>query len=101
MNVGTYVLENHQVRKSKKQKQAFGDFLESYAADRGYTFQVEKGFLGARNLVVGDPDSARVVYTAHYDTCPVLPFPNFITPKSIGWYLLQEHIIHQRLQGQR
>ena len=43
---------------------------------------------GVRNIVVGDPSRAKVVYTAHYDTCPVLPFPNFITPKSIPIYLL-------------
>ena len=93
MNIGAYVLAHHQVRKSKKQKQAFKVFLENYAAEHGYPCKEERGLFGVRNLVVGDPDSARVVYTAHYDTCPVLPFPNFITPKRIGWYLLYQLLL--------
>jgi hypothetical protein len=34
-----------------------------------------------------------VIYTAHYDTCPVLPFPNFITPKNFGIYLLYQLLV--------
>ena len=39
------------------------------------------GFPKSRNLVIGDPKTAKVLLTAHYDTCARLPFPNFITPK--------------------
>ncbi|MBQ1962836.1 MAG: hypothetical protein II369_01810, partial [Clostridia bacterium] len=84
------IFASHQIRKTKKQKTAFLDYLRNFAELRGYSFKVEKGSLGARNVVIGNPDHARVIYTAHYDTCPVLPFPNFITPKSIGIYLLYQ-----------
>jgi hypothetical protein len=84
------IFASHQIRKTKKQKTAFLDYLRNFAEQRGYSFKVEKGSLGARNAVIGNPDHARVIYTAHYDTCPVLPFPNFITPKSIGIYLLYQ-----------
>ena len=84
------IFETHQVRKTKKQKTAFLGYLRGFAEERGYSLKIEKGSFGARNAVVGDPDRARVVYTAHYDTCPVLPFPNFITPKRIGIYLLYQ-----------
>lgn len=87
------IFESFQVRKTKKQKTAFLDYLRGFAEERGYSFQIEKGSFGSRNAVVGDPDRARVVYTAHYDTCPVLPFPNFITPKCIGIYLLYQILI--------
>lgn len=82
------ILEKHQVRKNKAQKIRFSSYIEGLAADWGYAFKTEKGAFGATNLVVGDPASAKVVYTAHYDTAPVLPFPNFITPKNIWIYIL-------------
>lgn len=72
------ILENYQVRKTKKQKQAFTDLLQMHIPQ----LQVqEKGMPKCRNLVVGDPETAKVILGAHYDTCPQLPFPNFITPK--------------------
>ena len=72
------VLESYQVRKTKKQKQAFAAFLQNYIPQ----LQVqESGLFKCRNLVIGDPAAARVILGAHYDTCPQLPFPNFITPK--------------------
>ena len=82
------IFEKYQVRKTKKQKAAFAQYVEKLATEWGYSFKTEKGSFGAKNLVVGDPCTAKVVYTAHYDTAPVLPFPNFITPKSIPIYLL-------------
>lgn len=72
------ILDAYQVRKTKKQKQAFIDLLQMHIP----TLQVqETGFPKSRNLVIGDPESAKVVLCAHYDTCARLPFPNFITPK--------------------
>jgi hypothetical protein len=59
----------------------------------GYTPTVERGSLGSRNVVIGDVSKAKVVYTAHYDTCPALPFPNFITPKNFLIYFLYQIFI--------
>ncbi len=82
------IFSRYEVRKTRKQKTAFIEYATQKATDEGYAVRVEKGSLGARNIVVGDPDRAKVIYTAHYDTCPRLPFPNFLTPKRIGIYLL-------------
>ena len=84
------ILEKHQIRKSRKQKTAFIDYVQSTAASLGYDCRTEKGYLGARNIVVGNPDTAKVIYTAHYDTCAVMPFPNFITPKCIWLFFLYQ-----------
>ncbi len=81
------ILEKYQIRKTKKQKQAFRDYVQGLCNEWGYPCRVEKGAFGVRNIVVGDPAAAKVVYGAHYDTCAVLPFPNFITPKHFGIYL--------------
>ena len=87
------VLETYQIRKSRRQKTAFIDYVQSVSAAEGYECKTEKGYLGARNIVVGNPDTAKVIYTAHYDTCAVMPFPNFITPKCIWIYLLYQILI--------
>ena len=84
------IFEKYQIRKNTKQKTAFIDYLKHLANEWGYSARVEKGMLGARNIVIGNPAKAKVIYTAHYDTCPVLPFPNFITPKCIALYLLYQ-----------
>lgn len=79
------ILENYQMRNTKKQKEAFRTFL----SEKLPGLQTEKGGLArSRNLILGDVDSAKVVFSAHYDTCTVLPFPNFLTPKNIPLYLL-------------
>ena len=86
------VLRNFPVRKSKKQKDRFLNAVLSYGQSLGYDVKVEKGTLGSRNVVFGDPEQANYVITAHYDTCARLPFPNLITPCSfwlfLGWQLL-------------
>ena len=84
------ILESYQVRKTKEQKSAFREYIKTVAEDMGYSARVEDGSLGAKNLVIGSPENAKVVFTAHYDTPPVMPLPNFITPKSIPVYVLYQ-----------
>lgn len=74
------VQEQFPVRKTKKQKQAFRDAVQAYAVSLGYAAAVEKGSMGCKNLIIGDPENAKYLITAHYDTCARLPFPNLITP---------------------
>ena len=87
------VFEQYEVRKTKKQKTAFIEYVTEMAARYGYDCKVEKGAFGVRNIVIGDPDQAKVLYTAHYDTCARLPFPNFITPKIFLIYMLYQLLI--------
>ncbi len=73
------ILKKYQVRKSKKQKEAFIELLKEHFP----TLTVQKGgFPKCRNIIIGDVESAKVVLTAHYDTCARLPVPNFIAPKN-------------------
>lgn len=74
------VLRQYPVRKTKKQKQAFREDVKHYVTALGYLCHEEKGSFGARNFIIGDPQKAKVLITAHYDTCAALPFPNLITP---------------------
>ena len=83
------IMAEMQVRKSKKQKEHFRAWLCGELEAAGYAPTVEKGF-AARNVVVGDPDKAQVLLTAHYDTQAVLPIPNFITPRNLFFFLLYQ-----------
>lgn len=87
------VFEKYEIRKTKKQKTAFIEYVKSVAENQGYPCTVETSRGGVRNIVVGSPEKAKVLYTAHYDTCPVLPFPNFITPKNFLLYLVYQVVI--------
>lgn len=87
------IFQKYEVRKTKKQKTAFIKFVTEKSNELGYKVTVEKGAFGARNIVIGDVDSAKAIYTAHYDTCAVLPFPNLITPKCFLLYLLYQLLI--------
>lgn len=72
------ILENYQVRKTKKQKLAFIDLLKEHHPQ----LQIQEGgIIKCRNIIIGDPETADVILAAHYDTCATLPLPNFITPK--------------------
>lgn len=73
------ILEQYQVRKTTKQKLAFIRLLQQ--SFPRLTVQ-EGGFPKCRNIIIGDVDTAKVVLTAHYDTCSQLPFPNFIAPEN-------------------
>lgn len=86
------ILTDYQVRKTKKQKQDFRDWLCGELKKLGYTPNIESGNF-SHNIVVGDPEKAGVIFTAHYDTPAVLPVPNFITPRNMLWYLLYQLLL--------
>ncbi len=74
------ILKKYQIRRTKKQKTEFIELLKDNYPD----LQIEEGgFLNNRNIVVGDVDKADVIITAHYDTCAILPIPNFVMPRNI------------------
>ena len=87
------VLHQFPVRKTGKQKAAFRVALQSYAQRMGYSYREEKGRFGSRNLILGNPESASYLITAHYDTCAALPFPNLITPCNLFLFCLWQVVL--------
>ena len=83
------LLQNYQVRKTYAQKSAFIDHLAEIYGDRMHV-ETSGKLPKTRNIVLGNPDTASVIYAAHYDTCARLPFPNFITPKNFVLFLLYQ-----------
>lgn len=90
-----FLLDKLQIRKTKKQKEAFRVWLCEVLEREGYAPRVEetRGMITSRNVVVGDPQKARVILGAHYDTCAVMPLPNFITPRNFVIYLIYQLLL--------
>ena len=76
------------IRKTGKQKQTFRDSVVPYVQDLGYQVTVEKGSMGAQNIVIGDSQQANYLVTAHYDTPASIGLPNFITPCNLPFFLI-------------
>ena len=89
-DISKEILEKHQVRKSKKQKTEFIEFMRAHFPN----LKVEDDALGySRNIVIGNPNTAKAVLGAHYDTCAVMPVPNFIMPKSMAVSILYAFVL--------
>lgn len=85
------ILERFQVRKSAQQKIAFYHWLETLCKENGTACRVETGgLLNSRNIILGNPDTAKILLTAHYDTCARMPFPNLLFPRNILLTLLAQ-----------
>ena len=83
------LLEQYQVRRTKKQKDDFIVFAKAAAHSAGYPCEeeaVKSGLFVSRNLIAGDPDTARVIFTAHY----ALQFRPEILPQRRGGRRLPE-----------
>lgn len=87
------ILQEFPVRKTKHQKQCFRDAVVTYAETLGYAASVEAGSFGSRNVVIGDPDKAGYLITAHYDTPAAMLIPNLITPTNPVTFILYQLLL--------
>ncbi len=94
------ILQDYEVRKSNKEKTAFIEYIKTRLGNAGYDIENDitieekgKGILKSRNIVVGNPKTAKVFFTAHYDTCAVIPFPNLMTPTNPVLFILFQLVL--------
>lgn len=86
------ILPAYEIRKNRRQKDGFIAMLRSHFGEKMRVEECGRA-IKSRNIVLGDPDSAELIFTAHYDTCARLPFPNFITPLKLLIYILYQLLI--------
>ena len=77
--------EKFPIRRSKEQKAAFRAWFMQQAEELGYSARVEENN-GHLNVVVGDPETASAIFTAHYDTPAASFLPNVMTPRNKPFY---------------
>ena len=78
----TDLLTQHSIRRSEAQKEFFRRDLVAYIQQAGHEVQVENVKKGVHNIVIGDPEKAKYLITAHYDTPATNLFPNLLLPKN-------------------
>ncbi len=76
-----YLNKNYPIRKNKQQKAAFREHIVSALSEKGITAKVEQNKKNY-NLVVGSPEKAKTVFTAHYDTPATSIVPNLMLPRN-------------------
>ena len=95
MNYHTQINDQFPIRKTEEQKAAFRTWAVQQAASLGYTARVDA--LGRKkqhnNVVIGDPHSAQVIFTAHYDTPARGLFPNLMLPRNIPMFILYQFLV--------
>lgn len=74
------ILKNHPIRKTAEQKDAFRSDVQLYIRELGYACQMESCGRDGKNIVLGSPENARYLITAHYDTPASIGIPNVCTP---------------------
>lgn len=90
------ILERYEVRKSNKEKSEFIDYITERLNQYGYNVTIDtkgKGMFQSRNIIVGDINKAKYIFTAHYDTCALSPLPNLMAPLSITSYALTQLLL--------
>ena len=79
------LLSRFMIRKKRNQKDEFFDWIKKNITE--FDVKKEHHSMNTTNIVIGDVDKAKIIFTAHYDTCAVMPIPNFITPTNIFIYI--------------
>lgn len=78
-----YINQNYPVRKSDSEKHAFRRYVLESLKEKGIEARVETTKNGNhKNVIIGDPTTAKAVFTAHYDTPARSIFPNIMIPKN-------------------
>lgn len=88
-----FLNSNYPKRRSDDEKQKFREYIIEKLASKGIEARVEKTNDGKNNnLIIGDPTTAKAVFTAHYDTPMQSLFPNIMIPKNFAIFYLYQFV---------
>lgn len=69
------------IRRDESEKKAFQDFVLQELSDTKYNVSVKKMDKQHNNIIIGNIEKAKVVFSAHYDTPATSLYPNLIMPR--------------------
>lgn len=84
------VLIQFPIRRSETQKEFFRREVSAFIQQAGYDVTIESGKKGVNNIVIGDPEKAKYLITAHYDTPSTNLFPNILLPANRLLFVLYQ-----------
>ena len=88
MSIISTLVDKFPIRRSKEQKAAFRAWAVEQAKSMGYEARVE-AIKEHHNVVIGDPETAQAIFTAHYDTPAAFFLPNLMTPRNRVFFHLR------------
>ena len=88
MSIISTLVEKFPIRRSKEQKEAFRAWAVAQAESMGYQARVES-LKDHHNVIIGDPETAQAIFTAHYDTPAGFFLPNLMTPRNRVFFHLR------------
>ena len=77
-----HVNDLYPVRRSKEEKERFQKFVLEEAKKANLNAEIEQ-VKEHQNIIIGTPETAKVIFTAHYDTPAASIFPNIMMPRNI------------------
>ena len=77
-----HINEIYPVRRSKEEKERFQKYALNEAKNLGFNGTIEQ-IKEHQNIVIGNPETAKVIFTAHYDTPAKSIFPNIMMPRNV------------------
>lgn len=94
MNYLEEITSRFPIRRKAEQKKAFRDWVVAEIRRMGYSVKVEQSGLQCHeNIIVGNPEKAPILFTAHYDTAPRNLLPNILFPRNPVLNLLYQMLI--------
>lgn len=91
MTICEEITRQFPIRRTAEQKRAFRQWATERITGMGWTVRTEESDKGRQqNIVVGDPERAQVVFTAHYDTPANILLPDLRIPRNFPVYLLHQ-----------
>lgn len=75
------VNKKYPIRRKEEEKALFRRYIIDEVLQYGYKANVEKLEDKHNNILIGNVDEAKVVFTAHYDTPAASLFPNLMMPR--------------------
>lgn len=88
-----FLNKNYPIRKTEKEKESFRKYVIDTLKSKGIDVRVETTNNGMnKNIIVGDPTSAKAVFCAHYDTPCRSLFPNIMIPKNRALFFAYQFV---------
>lgn len=93
MSYLSFLLDKFPIRKTGPQKDAFRTYIKDEAKKLGYRYSFHSPKAMTDNIVIGDPMTAEVTFTAHYDTPANMILPNLMIPRNLPVFFLYQMVV--------
>ena len=77
-----FLHSTYPIRRTEEQKETFREYIKTTGKRLGVKVDVETLKNKHNNIIIGDPESSKIIFTAHYDTPATSVIPNLMLPRN-------------------